>query len=230
VEFLTAQGMPERWDVDGVGKFDDGSRLNPGQGWKGLRGDDGEELPPQTSPPRVAIVGGEVTCVQEVAVRHGYGYRYEKTFRVDPSRGELRIDYALTNTGDRRLELRNFVHGYFDLGGGPVDEAYRLETSMRPQEVDWLAEDRGGLRLTGELAQPSFAREAEQEPGTANRLRLIDEGDDLAVTMTGDFPPNLFALYVEPESIVPEVTVALAIPPGETRAWSRTWRFAVGRP
>lgn len=158
-------------------------------------------------------------------------YQYEKTYRLTDG-DTLTITYTLTNCGNAPFTFNQYNHNWFRLGGNLVGPACRLQAGFRlvpPEGKSPYVFESQALQPKEQIrASKSFYYETKLTGVTPseNHLRLT-VGTPYAVTIAGDFVPELLAVYAQNESFCPEVFYHAEVKSGATVSWSRTYHFAV---
>lgn len=158
----------------------------------------------------------------------GYAVRYEKA--VSLSANVLTISYRLRNVGDRPIVTEEYEHNFLAVDGQPIgpDYALRLSRPFRAAaSMPGCIEARtDGIGWTAAPTAPFYARmdiAAGAEDGY--RWELLHKPSGVRVSETVDFAPSAIALWGDRHVVSPEVFIALALRPGEERAWTRRYEF-----
>ena len=171
-----------------------------------------------------------IAFFQSIDDFQGYGYRYGKEYRYDPASAELTIRYELANTGRRPIATSQYNHNFFHLKPGLDDRNYTIRTGFAAEPLQrdgaWCRYEN---RLFSEFrtipAGCSLVSRA-LIPAAENRFELAHPDFPYAIRIGGDFESRKFAVsFKENEFISPEIFVEIHLKPGETRRWSRTYRF-----
>ena len=165
---------------------------------------------------------------QKFSVGTDWGYSYRKSYCVNSASATLEIQYQLTNTGRRPLRLQQYNHNWFHLSGvssGP-DDVVETKFDLTGAASPWLAISQNALRPQTVVAQGCYFPFDCRLPAPQNRLRLVHQPSGRGVSIQGDFPFSRFALYAEANAMCPEIFTEFELSPGQTRRWTRQYRFA----
>lgn len=155
---------------------------------------------------------------QRINAEQGWAYTYTKTYEIDPPSRTLVIRYRLKNTGRKSIVIEQYNHNWFRLGDEPTGPHHRLDAPFVLEE---------GLTLDEPQTEPTYRMAPQQVPADRNRATLRNTTNGQWVEFSGDFAVNRFALFADPGTYSPEVFGHWEISPGETAAWSRTYRFGI---
>jgi len=178
----------------------------------------------------VKVAGRAATFIQTGKPFRGTAYRYEKRVVLDPEQPTLRIEHALTNTGERPIATDQYCHDYFCFDATPPGPGYVVEMEF-PLEPDGepkppMVVEGKAIRLTEVLKSAVYCRFKGQPPtAKGHRFRMRHQGKDLAIAVGGDFPIAYVAYYADPRAASPEAFCAIHVKPGETFRWTRTYAF-----
>jgi hypothetical protein len=161
---------------------------------------------------------------------HGFGYVYTKRMELRTGRPELVISHSLKNTGKRDISATQYCHNFFILDGERIGKNYRLDLAFIP-------------RFSADLSPSAVVRDSsiviEREPAQAlfavfegygstpafNRAVIRNTRTGAGVDIRGDFPLAAFNFFSESYSFCPELFVKIAVAPGKTQHWKRTYTF-----
>ncbi|MDO3413181.1 hypothetical protein QWJ34_25745 [Saccharibacillus sp. CPCC 101409] len=161
----------------------------------------------------------------------GYAAELVKTIRVEGR--SLSVHYKLTNRGSRNIATNEYVHNFVGIGGHMIDSNYVLRLPYRP-ELALLGD--GGVEDRLELSdgKVTWKREAGGEfyalfggfAGDAEPYwELLHEPSGYGMRESGDFDVPKLAVWGNAHVVAPEVFIDLALTPGETKEWTRTYEF-----
>lgn len=161
----------------------------------------------------------------------GYAFREEKEVSVRDNALAFRVRFI--NVGERAIETEEYAHNFLCIDGRPIGEGYGLSVDyamgFSPTPPVALSADRTALRFTGPNAPPGFYLQTAAPAGAAShRWTLAHRPSGVRVSEEDDFEPLYFAIWGVRHVISPEVLISLEIPPGESRTWTRTYRFDSG--
>ncbi len=161
---------------------------------------------------------------------HGFGYIYSKRIELTPDEPELIISHSLENTGKRTLETTQYCHNYFIIDAELIGKGYRMDLPFPARaQADLSPEatiEGGSLILNRDLEKSLFSTiEGYSETPAHNRAVIRNTRTGAGVDIGGDFPLAAFNFFAEPYSFCPELFIRIEAKPGETRKWTRTYRF-----
>lgn len=184
------------------------------------------DYPLEPAPITVEQMADDVVTFTQTADRGGWGWRLRKTLTVQAT--TLTIAYALINTGSRALNTEEYCHNFFAINGQTVGPDYQVRLPFQPK----LAPILGPLLVTGNtitlnrIPEQSFwaAQTAcGQRPDVTWTLTHRPSGHGLEVTE--HFPLQRFQIWGMRHVISPELFVEIAVNPGDTQTWKRTYIF-----
>jgi len=170
---------------------------------------------------------------QELQGVHGWSYTYTKTLRLAADAPVLTISRQLTNTGTKSIETDHYGHNFLRIDNSPSGPDYSLEFPFAPRFGE-KSETREAVELKGNSLV--FLKEIQEQSvwillegyskREDNRIAIINHRTKGSMTITTDQPLARLAFYSSRGVLAPEPFVKLAIPPGETREWATSYRFA----
>ena len=178
----------------------------------------------------VTVAGRAATFVQAGKAFRGTAYRYEKRIALDPEEPLLRIEHALTNTGEKAIETDQYCHNYFRFGDAPPGPDYLVEMEfplecIMPLNPPMVVEGKS-VTFSEVLKGAAYCRFKGQTPtAKAHAFRVRNKANGLEVEVGGDFPISYVAYYADALAASPEAFCAIAVKPGETFRWTRSYAF-----
>jgi hypothetical protein len=170
---------------------------------------------------------------QELQGIAGWGYVYTKTLRLTPDAPVLTITRQLTNTGVRTIETDHYGHNFLRIDDAPAGPDYTLEFPFTPRFGD-RAETQGAVELKGNSLV--FLKEIRDQAVWVllegyskvedSRMTVVNHRTKASMTITTDQPLARLVFYSSGGVLAPEPFVKLSIPPGKTRDWATSYRFA----
>lgn len=160
---------------------------------------------------------------------NGYAVRYEKKLTV---RGAgLTLDYRLENTGDKAISTTEYCHDFLAFNDLPVDDGYELivpfdfgfdrETDERINRQadrvtfgDFKPGEAFYFRFTG------FEKKARGLSWTVYNRRL-----GAGVSESDSFDLCRLPVWGTKHVVSPESFLKIALAPGETKTWRRSYEF-----
>ena len=156
---------------------------------------------------------------------NGYAARLVKTLKV--SGNTIHIAYRLTNTGTKSIHTTEYNHNFVLIDHEPVGSSYRLDFH---KPITFKNKDGSDLSVDGRVTWPDgesgFYAICREVPVTGTQsweLWNDKSGAGLRETLHAD--ACRIALWGMPHVISPEMFKAIALEPGESDSWSRTYVF-----
>ena len=166
--------------------------------------------------------------VTETDMVAGYAYRECRLIRL--SGNQLFLTVHLENQGEKPLILREFCHNLLTLPSFRTSSKHHLslpcvkEITIDPKETDRIQAEEGGVRFT-DAGGVFYNRFMQTRPVEGFAWRLWHEDSPLSVSETCDFTPTHVAIWGLEHVISAEVFHRIALEPGESADWARTWTF-----
>ena len=162
---------------------------------------------------------------------NGYSYRLEATVRLEP-KGELWIDWALTNTGEKALSTATYNHNFFQFFDPPQTLGYELYFPYPVHaegDIQNLQVDKNSLGFLKPLAKAINVAVPYPEKYTGdNTVELRWPATGQRVVCTVSRPGIKLALHAAPTYVCPEQFINIKIEPGATETW--TWHYEFHAP
>ena len=181
---------------------------------------------------QVSVAGASATFLQVAGSFKGFAYRYEKRIVLDPQKPVLRLEHALTNTGEHPIETDQYCHNFLCFDGRPpspdyvITTAFPLVAERGPSEL--MKVEGRSITFREELRGAAYSRFRGQGEGAkSHSLRVENRAVGLAMEISGDFPVSAFAVYADNLAVSPEAFIAIRLKPKETIRWTRTYTFEV---
>ncbi len=161
---------------------------------------------------------------------YGYGYIFTKRMELPSGRPELVVRHTLKNTGTRAISTLQYCHNFFFLDRDPVGKHYRMDLTFPARFLNDLSPtaevEHGCLILKEDVVKPLFSVvEGFGDTPGHNRAVIRNTHTGAGVDIGGDFAPAVFNFFAETISFCPELFARIEATPGETRRWTRTYRF-----
>jgi hypothetical protein len=176
----------------------------------------------------------KVIFQQNLQGPNGWVYDYTKTLEAPAGSPILRITRRLKNTGSQTIKTDHYGHNFSRIDNLPAGTNYSLEFRFTPLlTADSRAQDcvavKGQSLVFTTNPPPEVAiwvrLEGFQKPED-NEIRMVNHQTGAAMTITTDQPLVKLVFYSSGGVLCPEPFVRLVIPPGVTREWTTTYRFA----
>lgn len=164
---------------------------------------------------------------------NGYAYRMQSEVRLDGD--QVRVLTRLTNTGAKALVTEQYAHDFISFGDGPVEAGYQ---AAFPAAFDakilkpvYEITDRI-VRLTTAITPKMKAADTVVTPvekeGFRGGVTVTRNGQGPSVTATVSEPVRSVIVHASGRYFCPEQFITISLAPGETREWSRVYRFESG--
>jgi hypothetical protein len=171
-----------------------------------------------------------ITFICESELKNGYGYRYEKRFKLDGQ--SLLINYTLRNTGINTINTNEYCHNFISINHLPVDKQYRLLFSnaiqehaivekVNPDGIVNLHKDRFTWKDTPRSDFFFSGLKGLHNPIVNWSIEHIGAG--VGITERVDFIPLRCNLWGRGHVISPELFYAISLAPGEQTQWQRNY-------
>jgi len=186
----------------------------------------------RTWPVRVEEAGNQVAVRQGSEIVDGYGYSYEKRYRIDANTLTLHIHYRLHNSGSKRFEVEQYNHNFLCFSNRPIGASYSFSPGFDLKVAEnkfgrAAAIEDGGLKFVGMLHKPGSITTTQpvRAADSAITVRENETGQWARIKSSADL--NRFVLYAQPDAICPEQFCRFVIAPGETAVWEREYQFGI---
>ncbi len=166
-----------------------------------------------------------ITFIQ-IANRDGWGWELRKTLTLD--KNSLAIAYALANTGDYPLHTEEYCHNFFAINNQVVGPDYQVRLPFPPR----LEPVKGPIAVNDTIITPDripeqffWAAQTDcgRKPDVTWTLTHLPSGRGMNVSE--HFPLHAFQIWGMSHVISPELFVEVAVNPGDTQTWKRTYTF-----
>jgi len=210
----------EQWLKPGIGVLE---RKN--EGWNHLDERRTEGL-------RTFVTADSRSAVFNVESPKVNGFAYRETRTITLSEDTIRLDIALTNTGDQPLELYDYCHNFISLGEEKVGPTYHLrlpvlaETERNFENRDMIQEP-GGVTWRKTPVQPFFRISYDTVAGPKS-WELYSSNSAISVSEHDSFHPEHIAVWGTDYCVSAEIYHRICPNPGETATWRREWTFRTG--
>jgi len=175
----------------------------------------------------------------------GYGYTYKKRMVLTTDKSELVIEYSLENTGTRNIECEQYNHNFFTIDSDYIGKYYELQLFFEPEFTTFhpdqfkekesfypyaLIKDKKIIFLQPFINVEGgiFSVMGGYDKSVAHNHAVIRNiRTHACVDISGDFPLERFHFWANRTTICPEFFIKIDIKPGETRKWTRTYKFFI---
>lgn len=174
------------------------------------------------APSPIAVSGGDDEALFTAAplVARGWGVSLVRRVRVAGDR--LEIESTLGNVGERAFAVEEYNHNFLASGGGTHELI--LDGAIDATPAAWFARDGARLAWPTPVRVPRYLTGPARD---ATTWSWRDPSSGRAVSETCSEPWSRFALFTTPSLVCPEAFVHIALAPGESATWRRTWTFSV---
>ena len=162
----------------------------------------------------------------QIANRDDWGWKLQKTLRVTGNR--LTIAYDLSNTGKRPLKTEEYCHNFFAINSQAVGPDYQVQLPFQPK----LDPVKGPIAVHGNtimLARipETFFWAAQTDCSTLPDVvwKLVHAPSGHGMEVIEHFPLHAFQIWGMSHVISPELFIEIAVQPGGTQTWKRTYTF-----
>ena len=142
----------------------------------------------------------------------------------------LVITTTVTNMGQRAINLREYNHNFLSMDGQGAHPGVSLTLQKNYRDGlnrPGLVKHPDSISFTPELANAFMIYCDEVTPHSPMRWELKDDKAKMSIQEWGDFDIAGFAVWGGPHVVSPEIFVDFTLNPGQSRGWTRLWRFAV---
>ncbi len=180
-------------------------------------------------PIQVTQTGQTATFITQPVPCGGYAARLTKRLTVTDNC--LSIAYELENTGEQPIHTNEYVHNFVGIDQKTFGPDYQLNFPYEPliespSEMNAILSTAGhSLRQKETPHHPFYARLVGFSQGDQPQWELVHQPSGVAMRETVDFLPTRVAVWGTTHVISVEVFIDLAIRPGETKRWQRTYEF-----
>lgn len=164
----------------------------------------------------------------------GRALRQTKAVTLDGN--SINILYTFENTGEKRLNLREYVHNFVTIDMLPIGPDYYLSfPTARRQDGKHGHNGEGticgkgsGFTFSGYDAAASMAdvSGAEIDPAKPFSWKITNAISPAAISEEESFIPESVPIWTIDHIISPEVYHSFSIAPGETHTYTRKWVFS----
>jgi hypothetical protein len=169
---------------------------------------------------------------QECGGVNGYAYRLESEVRLEGS--QLLVICRLTNTGAKPLVTEQYAHDFFVFSGEAVGPGYEVvfPAAFDARILKPVYEvQENTVRLIEKISEKMKAADvvvtAHDTEGFNGPVHV--RAGEKSVTAEVSEPVKSITVHASGRYICPEQFIIISLAPGETRQWTRTYRFNPGR-
>jgi hypothetical protein len=171
-----------------------------------------------------------VTFEQMLPTSEGWGYRYRKSYAVDPDKRKIEITYELENLSLQEIEVDQYNHNWLALAPAAPKAPWTIRTPLIPGPRSllhcWVSP--GELAFHQVPADPAYFTYA-QNDSPAGSTTLVSDGKRW-ISITCDFPASRLSVFTQGNLLAPEIFARFRIPPNRTATWRRCYVFKTTPP
>jgi hypothetical protein len=187
---------------------------------------------------RITRGADRIAFEQKLTGLKGWAYDFTKIIQLAADAPALKITRRLTNTGTETIDTDHYGHNFLRIDNVAEGTNYTLQFPFEPRfgtdsKTQGCLEIKGrSLVFTNNLAPDKaiWVRLEGFQKQEDHEIKVVNHLTGATMTITGDQPLSKLVLYSSGSVLCPEPFVKLKIPPGQTREWSTTYRFAAGTP
>ena len=168
----------------------------------------------------------------------GYALLCAKTIKVHDN--SLQMDMEVKNTGEKNIEISEYCHNFLSIAGMALGPGYNLEfpTLMQKNAEKEALTNRNGekIPIIGDgrnFIFSEFNAKASQfwldlngaDSASPFSWRLTNSAAKASVEEIVDFIPADVSVWAIDHIISPEVFNHFTVKPGESKKWTRQWKF-----
>jgi hypothetical protein len=176
---------------------------------------------------KVDIKKDHAVYTHTVADQNGYGYRYQKTLRLQGK--QLLIEHSLENTGQKKLVASQYNHNFFMMDQQTTGPAFHVTfadalTMTQPFKPELAKVEGGQISYLRELknGESAFARFA----GIKNYDVTVENSTTGAkVRIQSELPVQEIVYWSIPTTLCPEPYVRVDTEVGATTKWTYRYTF-----
>jgi hypothetical protein len=176
---------------------------------------------------------GTITFVTEPIPCQGYALKLTKQIKIDGP--ILKMTMNVSNVGTREIDLVEYCHNFVTIDRLPIGPAYRLELHkiavqdgrLSPEVNGTFTGSGSGFSFTGynPLAAMAYVQSEDILPDRPFYWELSHANSPARIRETESFMPDEVAVWSIDHIISPEVFHHIALKPGASDTWSRSWSF-----
>ena len=156
------------------------------------------------------------------------GLAYETAKHIGIINDMLIITTTLTNIGEKPLHFREYNHNFLSINGQGANPNVKLSLPKKYKnsiETEGLVQNEGSITFTDEIKSSFMIYCEDVAPYRPMRWELCSE--NISIQEFGDFDVTAFLAWGGPHVISPEVFGDFSVNQGESRSWTRLWKFSI---
>ena len=158
------------------------------------------------------------------------GYAYELAATVTVRDDEVSVDWKLTNTGTKPFLTKHYTHNFFRFGDRDAGYALSFPYDFQAEGLE-SGQKQDGRDILFVGAIPKWINALVRPPADytgPNAFVLRDTVTGQSVRCETSAPGLFTAIHARKNYIAPEQFIAIALAPGESKTWRRSYVFANG--
>jgi len=172
-------------------------------------------------------IGADSASFYLGAIEHmGISYTMQKHISIIEKM--LILETTVTNTGEKPLLFREYNHNFLSMDGLGTHPHVTLslhKNYINSEETPGLIMNENGIGFERKLDSGFMIYCQEPQAYSPMRWALLDTKADMSVQEWGDFDVTRFLAWGGPHVISPEIYGDFPVEPGESRSWTRLWKF-----
>ncbi|MFZ4780031.1 MAG: hypothetical protein ACOYM3_32145 [Terrimicrobiaceae bacterium] len=155
------------------------------------------------------------------------GYRYRKSYEVDPDRRAVEITYELTNLGCKGIEFDQYNHNWLALDAASPSNPWIIRTPLAAGPGCLLHCRISPGELAFDKVPPGVTYFTRAQSGSPPKsFTTVSDGKKF-LSIVCDFSASRFAVFTQDNLLAPEIFAQFDVPPGGTVTWHRSYLFKV---
>lgn len=171
-----------------------------------------------------------ITCKSDSV--NGYSYILEKEIQVHEN--DFTITYHLQNTGTKNMSSSEYVHNFIAINNDLISSNYVLNfpfeikpklfiETVNPEQKVEIGQKK--ITFKGTPNTPFFFSNLSGNKNVNSKWDLTNLNSKITISETGNFKTNKVNIWGSKHVISPELFFDIFIKPGESKKWSRTFKF-----
>ena len=156
------------------------------------------------------------------------GIAYETAKHISIINDMLIITTTIKNIGKKDLYFREYNHNFLsmnNLGAHPNVRLSMPKSYKNSVETEGLIEGAEYITFTDKIKNSFMIYCEDVDPYRPMRWEIHDEQAKMSIQEYGDFNVTGFLVWGGPHVISPEIFGDFPVKIGESRSWTRLWRF-----
>lgn len=171
-----------------------------------------------------------VECIS--ATNNGYAYILKK--EIELLENSFTINYYLKNTGEKTINTNEYNHNFISINNEFIGADYILKFpfQLKPQLFEETVNPEGKveigqqeIKFNGQPKEQFFFSNLSGDENVNAKWELTNLKNNIGIRETGSFQTNKINLWGYKHVICPELFFNIALKPGQSTAWSRTYHI-----